>query len=226
MNSRSPAGPRARWLLALLVLTALATTALVLVVLAAGGQDMERSATGFSGRQGPFLGNRLPDGVRNRRAPRVRLVDARGGVIDTRRLRGTPYVVTFLYTDCPDVCPLIAQELRQALLSLGRRARRVAVLAVSVDPRGDTREHVSAWLERRRMPRNFHYLIGTEAALRSVWRSYFVGPQRRDVKQSLHTASIWLVDAQGRWRTKFSGGVPVPSREIAHDLRVLLGERG
>ena len=221
MSSRPPDRSRARLLLSLV---ALAITALVLVALADTGGKEEPSAVGASGRQAPFLGNRLPDGVRNRPAPRVRLADARGGEINTRRLRGTPYVVTFLFTDCPDVCPLIAQELRKALELLGPRARKVAVAAVSVDAKGDTSENVRAWLTRMRLPRNFHYLIGSEAKLKPVWRSYFVGPQRHGVKQSLHTASIWLIDAEGHWRTKFSGGAPVAPADIAHDLRVLLRE--
>jgi cytochrome oxidase Cu insertion factor (SCO1/SenC/PrrC family) len=57
----------------------------------------------------------------------------RGGVIDTRALRGRPYAVTFLYTSCPDVCPAIANDLRDAV-----RGTSAAVVAVSVDPRGDT----------------------------------------------------------------------------------------
>src|SRR5665648_208330 len=65
------------------------------------------------------------------------------GAIDTARLRGRPFAVTFLYASCPDVCPLIAQEIVGALGRLGADARRVAVVAVSVDPRGDTPAAVS-----------------------------------------------------------------------------------
>lgn len=217
-------GAPRRQLLGLSLLAVLGSLALVLMIVRATGNGDEPAASRFSGRQAPFLGSRLPEGIRNKSAPQFRLRDARGGVIDTRGLRGTPYVVTFLYTNCPDVCPLIAQELRQALRLLGRRAGKVAVAAVTVDPAGDTQEMVRGWLGRLRMPRNFHYLIGKEARLRPVWRSYFVGPQQPGVKESRHTASIWLVDAKGRWRTKFSGGVPVAPSDIAHDLGVLVRE--
>ena len=224
VSKRSFGRPPARQLLALVVLAVLGSLALVLVAVRATRDGDDPPATGFSGRQAPFLSNRLPDGVRDKPAPHIRLADARGGTLDTRRLRGTPYVVTFLFTDCPDVCPLIAQELGKALELLGPRAQKVAVAAVTVDPKGDTPQNVRAWLARMRLPHNFHYLIGSEATLKPVWRSYFVGPQRRGVKQSLHTASIWLIDAKGRWRTKFSGGAPVPPADIAHDLRVLIRE--
>ena len=74
------------------------------------------------------------------------------------------------------------------------------------------------------MPANFHYLIGSDAQLQPVWRSHYAAPQPRDNANSAHTASIWLIDRQGRWRTKFSGGIPVAPADIAHDLRLLLDE--
>jgi protein SCO1 len=144
--------------------------------------------------------------------------------VNTRELRGRPYTVTFLYTSCPDVCPLIGQELGEALGRLGRASGKVAVVAVSVDPKGDTAEAARSWLRRHRLPSNFHYGIGSERELRPVWKAHFVAPQAPGSAESLHTASIWLVDARGRWRTKFSGGAPVPPGDIAHDLRLLLRE--
>lgn len=169
-----------------------------------------------------FRGGALPPGVSAVRAPRFVLDDARGGRVDTRRLRGSPYVVTFLYANCKDVCPLIASELKQAFEQLGPRARDVTALAVSVDPHGDTRPAVRRWLDKLRMPPNFRYLIGTAEQLQPVWSSHYAGRQPRDNPHSAHTASIWLVDRRGRWRTKFSGGIPIAPTDIAHDLRLLL----
>jgi protein SCO1/2 len=216
-------GRPSRWpLVGLLAVALVATPALVLVAL--GEEDAERPAATAPARAGPFRGSSLPRGIRNKPAPAFKLTDARGGTLATSELRGRPYVVTFLFTDCPDVCPLIGQELGQALRLLGGSGDDVAIAAVSVDPEGDTPEAVRAWLRRHRLPANFHYLLGDTRELRPVWRSYFAAPQRPDTEESLHTASIWLIDAQGRWRTKFSGGVPVDPRDIAHDLRVLLRE--
>ena len=178
------------------------------------------------GDPSPFRGGALPDGVAGAPAPRFELAAARGGRVDTARLEGRPYVVTFLYVDCDDVCPLIAIELKQALEHLGARAADVTVLAVRVDPEGDTRAAVRRWLEKLRMPDNFRYLIGTAKQLQPVWRSHYAAPQPRGKPDSAHSASIGLIDREGRWRTKFSGGVPVAPADIAHDLRLLLDERG
>ena len=184
-------------------------------------------------RTGPFRGGKLPDGIIGRPAPDFRLTDARGREIDTRRLAGRPYLVTFLYTNCPpgDTCPTIAAELRQALEQLGPRADDLTVLAVSVEPKGDTPRAARRWVRRHLLPDNFHFLVGSRRELEPVWDRYYAAPQQpsheddgHSHEQSRHTANIWLVDARGRWRTKFSAGFPVPPADIAHDLGVLLDE--
>lgn len=220
-----PAGRPARGPLVALALAALAATAALTVVAFARDNGSSARDVAGGGDRGRFRAGPLVPELRRRPAPAFRLRDARGGSLSSRELRGRPYVLTFLYTDCPDVCPLIGQELRRALELLGDRAANVAVAGVSVDPEGDTREAARLWLRRLRLPGNVHYLIGSEDELRPVWSAYFAAPQQRGVEQSLHTASIWLVDARGRWRAKFSGGVPVPPADIAHDLEVLLREQ-
>ena len=174
---------------------------------------------------GRFRGGRLPKTIDRADAPQFRLADARGGTIDTRELAGRPYVVTFLFTDCEDVCPLIGQELRLALEALGDRGREVTVVAVSADPAGDTAASVRKWLHTQSMPPNFRYAIGAQEELAPVWKAHYAAAQPDDKSESAHTTSIWLVDRAGRWRTKFSGGVAIPPSDIAHDLRILLDER-
>jgi protein SCO1/2 len=212
---------RGRWLIALAVLGALPLAA---VVMLAQDKEVDGPAAIVKGPTGPFRGGQLPAGLGLTPAPRFRLQDARGQMIDSDALRGRPYVLTFLYTDCQDVCPLIGAEIGAALRLLGSKADDTAAVAVTVDPEGDTPSAVRTWLRRHRLPRNFHYLLGTRRRLRPLWRAYFAAPQPRGVPESKHTASIWLIDRRGRLRTKFSGGAPVPPRDIAHDLRLLLRE--
>jgi protein SCO1/2 len=157
---------------------------------------------------------RLPGDLDRSPAPAFRLRDGRGGVIDTRTLRGRPYAVTFLYTRCRDVCPAIADDLRDAL-----RGTRAAVVAVSVDPQGDTPRAVRAFARTHRLPAEFHYAIGDRAALAPVWSAYFSTPQ---TGRSGHTAAVWLVDARGRLRAMYPGGIAIDAADIAHDLRALI----
>ena len=164
----------------------------------------------------------LPPGLAGRAAPRIRLADARGGTFDTSSLTGRPYLVTFLYANCPDVCPLIGAQLRETLAQLGADARRIGVVAVSVDPRGDTPATVRTWLKREREPQQFHYLLGTQDELAPVWRAWYAAPQIPGDPESAHTAIVWVVDAKGRLAAKVPAGQPFDVRGLTRDMRMLL----
>ena len=168
----------------------------------------------------------LPPGLAGRAAPRIRLADAQGGTFDTRSLAGKPYLVTFLYANCPDVCPLIGAQLRQTLERLGPDAQRVGVVAVSVDPRHDTPEAVRVWLRRQGEPAQFRYLIGSERVLEPVWRAWYAAPQIAGDPESAHTAVVWLVDARGRLVAKVAAGSPFDTGGLARDVRSLLPASG
>jgi protein SCO1 len=194
------------------------TSVLVAVALLAGsfavgiqlaGLTEERTATARGLRA-----DALPARMAGDRAPDFRLADGRGGVIDTRGLRGRPYAVAFLYTHCRDVCPAIADDLRDAL----RSAPRARVVAISVDPQGDTAAAVRAFAARHRLPAQFRYAIGPRRALEPLWRAYLALAPGRDPRD--HSAAVWLVDARGRLRGLYPG-VPVPSGDVASDLRAL-----
>jgi protein SCO1 len=169
----------------------------------------------------------LPQDIDGAPAPRIRLSDARGGTVDSARLRGRPYLVTFVYTHCRDVCPIIGSEIATALDRLGGERARVAVLAVSVDPRGDTPAAARRWLAERGLPVQARYLLGTRAQLAPVWSDWYVtaaGDTLADPRS--HDASVWLVDARGRLRGRWPGGESIDPDDIAHDLHALIPVRG
>jgi protein SCO1/2 len=70
-------------------------------------------------------------------------------------------LLTFSYDHCPDVCPLIIAKLHNALLKLGPQARRLQIVAVSVDPKGDTPASIRAFLSAHEMTGRMEYLIGS-----------------------------------------------------------------
>src|SRR5215467_16310528 len=67
------------------------------------GQTTAESGEG-SGLRGYDLGG-VP-------APGFSLRDQNGAVISLAALAGRPVVLTFMYTHCPDECPLTAEKLR------------------------------------------------------------------------------------------------------------------
>jgi protein SCO1 len=137
--------------------------------------------------------------------------------------RGRFVLVTFLYGHCPDVCPLIAQNLNAALRRLGASRDRVRVLAVSVDPGGDTPAAVRAYARARGLLPQFRYLIGTPAALHATWAAWGVLSVRKDPELVDHVAYTALVDPSGRQRVLYDA--QVKAAQVLHDLRLLMRSR-
>ena len=113
-------------------------------------------------------------------------------------------LVTFLYTHCPDVCPLIAANLNRALQQV---RGRVSVLAVSVDPKGDTPAAVRAYVQQKHLVPQFHYLLGTAAQLRRDLGAYHVAAQSPAATSSTHVAYTVLVDPHGKERLIYDAQV-------------------
>jgi protein SCO1/2 len=157
-----------------------------------------------------------------RAAPPIALHDASGRPVTLAGQRGRFVLVTFIYTHCPDVCPLITQNLNAALRVIGPTARsRVRVLAVSVDPVGDTPKAVRAYAREKHLLPQFRYLIGSRAELRRVWKAWHV--QAVETKPDLvdHVAYTALIDTKGKERVLYDASVR--ATQVVHDLRVLMG---
>lgn len=153
-------------------------------------------------------------------APDFALRDQSGRTVRLSAQRGKVVMITFLYTQCPDLCPLTAAHIKAALDRLGTRRKRVVVLAVTVDPKGDTRPAVRAYVRAHRLPAQFHYLTGSKTALERIWRLYDVTPLRPGGPDPDHSLYVLLLDRSGKTRVLFDAlGKPAA---IAHDLGVLL----
>ncbi len=123
------------------------------------------------------------------------LPDADGRDVSLSSFKGKVVVLTFLYARCPDVCPLIADQLHRIYQRLGDTARHAAFVAVSVDPAGDTPAAVRDFLKTHRVEGELTYLRGTAAQLRPVWARYFVGS---DAGQRTSGASAGSQTSAGR----------------------------
>jgi len=156
-------------------------------------------------------------------APPLALRNYLGRPVNIDSYKGKALLVTFLYTNCPDICPLITSNLRVTLNLLGRKeASKVQVIAVSVDPRGDTPKAVAAFLARHEMTGRMQYLIGSAKELARAWKAWGVGSER-DANQPQfinHTGVIYGITASGKRLTLYDSSFE-PS-EIAHDVPLLV----
>jgi protein SCO1/2 len=137
--------------------------------------------------------------------------------------RGTAVFVTFLYAHCPDVCPLIASNLHNAYAAMTPKQRQeIALVAVSVDPHGDTAGTVAAFVKQHQLTREASYLIGTAPQLGPVWEAWKVGSQKDSSSPALinHSALIYGIGASGKIETIYPANFA--PHELIHDLAPLL----
>jgi len=152
-------------------------------------------------------------------APSFTLHDDAGRALSLASQRGHYVVVTFLYVHCPDVCPVIAGTLNRVLATPAARRAGLRVLAVSVDPKGDTPAAVRNFVAEHRLAPSFHYLIGTRSELAPVWKGFHVASTGGPNATVSHSAFEVLVDPQGKERVIYDSNVT--AAQIVHDLREL-----
>jgi len=136
-------------------------------------------------------------------APSFRLRDQADRIVGPQDDRGHWTAVTFLYTNCPDVCPLIANQLAAAQ----RADPDLRVIAVSVDPKRDTRAAIRRFLAAHHTGPRFRFVRGDRAELRPVWAAYHVASLPGSSGTVSHSAVTLLVDPKGKERVLFDAQV-------------------
>jgi protein SCO1 len=164
------------------------------------------------------------------RAYDFQLPDQDGRAFSLAAQRGKVVALTFLYTHCPDYCPLIADQLGTVHAQLAGLGDRVAFVAVSVDPSGDTPEAVRAFLAGHHVAGVLTYVRGTAEQLRPVWAHYFVaadagGPTAtapgRPASAPIigHTTIVYVIDPQGQVRVFLPANFD--PKDLVTDMRLL-----
>ena len=210
----------------------------VLMGCSTGGGDMSFSGTVIEDR---------------RDAPDFRLTDHFGNSASLAGYNeGRVVVLTFLYTYCPDICPIVAHHVKNVYDLLADDAGDVSIVVVSVDPERDTVERAREYSDAWEMAESWAYLVGSEEELAPVWEAYYVSPVsldefrladvpeewkvervrgvdalRRDIASRYtvtHQAPVYLIDKRGRVRVLHT--LPIDPSDVAADVRALLREDG
>jgi protein SCO1/2 len=189
--------------------TLLASAATTLAVLCAG--------CGSSAAKPAYEGTALSPPVA---APGFTLRDQSGRLVSLGAERNRYVVVTFLYTHCPDVCPVIAGTLNRVLQTPVARRAGLRVLAVSVDPKRDTPAAVARFVRDHRLVSGFRYLTGPRPALERVWKSFHVAAAPGPKGTVTHSTFEILIDPEGRERLIYDATVTAGA--VERDLEKLV----
>jgi protein SCO1/2 len=177
----------------------------------------------------PLIGPRQLHGfVMNEPTPvgNFTLTGHNGDPIALSDFRGKLVLIYFGYASCPDVCPMTMLQLAKARASLPERFQGdVQVLLVTVDPERDTPELLANYLGH--FDKTFLGLTGTQDEIAAAAAPLGIFSEQRTVDGSEtyfmdHTATVAVIDRQGRLRLVWPFGVP--SEDIASDLGYLVRE--
>ncbi len=192
-NERSrrvrPFGPR--WLApsAALVAVMLAATIVALAEVRSSGSST-RDALAFN----PYLdpGTRL-----SRTAPDFTLSDQFGQPVSLHSFRGRVVILAFNDSECTTVCPLTTTAMLDAKAMLGRAGSRVQLLGVDANPAATSLEDVWSYSQLHGMLHAWHFMTGSLAQLRRVWKRYAV-EAAIERGQITHTPALFVIDPHGR----------------------------
>lgn len=139
--------------------------------------------------------------------------------------RGKIVVLTFGFTNCPDVCPTTLAEAAQAMNSLKRDAGQVQVLFVTLDPERDTPAVLSKYVPA--FDPRFLGLYGDAAATQRTAKEFKIFYEKREGSSPGnysvdHSAQSYVLDAAGRLRL-FVKHENIGT-DLVHDLKELLRE--
>jgi protein SCO1/2 len=157
-------------------------------------------------------------------APSLELRDSLGKPVNIRDYRGKAVLVLFIYTHCPDICPLMVGHLHAAQQKLGPEAGKMQIIAVSVDPKGDTPKTVKAFLKAHQMTGRMKYLIGSRPQLERTWKAWGIGAKVNKKNPDLveHSAEVVGIDASGKITTVYPA--TFKPQMIVHDVPLLASE--
>ncbi len=155
------------------------------------------------------------------------LVDQDGAPVDPGRLQGRIWVLDFVFTRCPSVCPSLTRALLE-VVHAWRKESRVGFLSVSVDPEFDTPEVLRryAGLYGPR-PRNWLLATGEREAVRALVMDQVkvaMGERPGPDGDITHSTRFVLVDPELRVRGFFRALEPEGREALETALAALLQE--
>lgn len=154
-------------------------------------------------------------------APPLQLEDSTGKPFDIADHRGKVVLVTWLYVNCPDVCPLMASNLKIAQAKLGAKGKDLVIVAVSTDPKRDKPKAVNAFLKKRGVTDVMQYLVGSASDLGRTWKNWGIVAEPAAANPELieHSSPIYGVSASGKITTLYPANFKPD--QIVHDVPLL-----
>lgn len=138
------------------------------------------------------------------------LMDQQGKPFDNQKLLDQWTFISFGYTHCPDICPTtmaLLTDMKQQLQPVSATSP-VQIVFTSVDPERDTQQRLAEYVSY--FDPSFIGITGSDNELKRLTQPLGILYAKVETKKSAmgyvmdHSASIILVDPQGRYHALFS----------------------
>lgn len=168
------------------------------------------------------------------KVPAFAMQDQDGQPATDALLRGKVGVVSFMFTSCPDVCPLVTAKLAGVRTKLLQERASLRFVSISVDPVTDTPPALKRFAQQHGADYpDWRFLTGSHDKLRAVVvdgfkQSLTIGPtpegQAPAPSAILHGSHLVLVDRSGTIRGYYPSDEP-GTLKLARDARILIREK-
>jgi len=154
--------------------------------------------------------------------PDFTLTDQDGKPFRFAAARGKLILVTFIFTTCPDVCPLLSANFATIQRALEeKKVKDYLLLSITTDPERDTAPVLKDYAGRFKADlRHWSFLTGTRSELAKVWQDFGVHVVKNESGQVQHTTFTTLVDRQGNRRIDYYGD-KWQDKEVLKDIQWL-----
>jgi len=177
---------------------ALAVGAAVAAALAAAVAVVLVGSPGTAPSEALALNPNLDPGTPlNRPAPPFTLTDQFGQPVSLQSFRGKVVLLAFNDSECTTICPLTTAAMLAAQAELGAAGSRVQLLGVDANPKATSLEDVLSYSQLHGMLHAWHFLTGSLAQLKRVWKAYGIEAAIQG-GQIAHTPALFVIDPQGR----------------------------
>ncbi len=144
-------------------------------------------------------------------APGFELRDAAWRTVQLADFQGKVVVLHFIYTICPDVCPLHADRIAQIQEMVNQTPMRdqVQFVSITTDPENDTADVLRTYGPAHHLdPVNWVFLTsGSDrpSATRELAERYGHKFTKTEGGYQVHGVVTHVIDGEGRWRANFHG---------------------
>jgi protein SCO1 len=136
--------------------------------------------------------------------------------------RGKIVVVNFIYTKCPDVCPLLSAKFAAMQRSLEEQKQTDYLLvSITTDPARDNSQTLKSYAALFKADeRGWFFLTGSKEALAKVWKGFGVTVRKAPDGEVQHTTLTTVIDRHGVRRVDYYGD-KWQEKEVLKDIASL-----